>query len=104
MDILAGKKVLKNSAKLFVYLAKSAYWWIYIQFAPKQNMYVIDPEREIPFETGWLLPFKEMEFNGKLCPVPNMPEKYLEHYYGDWKQIPSYEQRKVHIQKLIIKE
>jgi len=104
MDIQNNNKIFKSILKLIYHSIISMFWWNVAIISPKKRMYVVDPEREKPFETGWLLPFSTVEFNGKLCPAPNIPEKMLEYYYGNWKDVPSYEGRRVHIKQIIIED
>lgn len=45
------------------------------------------------FHLGWLLPFQEMDFEGEAFPVPRDIDSYLSRMYGDWRALPSEDQR-----------
>lgn len=42
---------------------------------------------------SWMVPVKEVLFNGTSMPVPAQADKYLEKIYGDWKEFPSENER-----------
>lgn len=41
-----------------------------------------------------LLPYREMEFEGHMLPVPNETEAYLNQLYGDYKKLPKPEEQR----------
>lgn len=55
-----------------------------------------------PFNSDMLLPVSRLSFEGLEVPGPNKPERYLETMYGDWKRIPSPEERHTHMPKKIV--
>lgn len=44
-----------------------------------------------------IVPTSEAEFEGRQFPVPGNTEKYLTAMYGDWRKIPSPEERHTHL-------
>lgn len=54
-----------------------------------------------PISIDEILPASQAEFEGKSYPVPRLAEKYLTTMYGDWKSIPSPEDRHTHLPLLI---
>lgn len=44
-----------------------------------------------------VVPTTQQEFEGRLFPVPGNTEKYLTAMYGDWRKIPSPEERHTHL-------
>lgn len=50
----------------------------------------------VPYEIGLYFPARKMKFDDTYIYVPNEVETYLENNYGNWKEIPSPEQRWQH--------
>lgn len=54
-----------------------------------------------PIPVGEILPTSRAKFEGGYYPVPRLTEKYLTTMYGDWRSIPSPEERHTHLPLLI---
>lgn len=50
-------------------------------------------EREV-MDRGMLWPYRRIEFEGHMLPVPNETEAYLDKLYGDYKELPKPEEQK----------
>ena len=50
-------------------------------------------EREV-MDREMLLPYRRMEFEGHMLPVPKETEAYLDKLYGDYKKLPNPEEQK----------
>ncbi len=50
-----------------------------------------------PLDVGCLIPTGRAVFEGHELPVPQKLEQYLENMYGDWRQLPSPENRHTHL-------
>lgn len=54
-----------------------------------------------PFPLDVLLPVSTLTFEGVEVPVPRDCDRYLEILYGDWRALPSPEERHTHFPKLL---
>lgn len=77
-----GVKFVKEKIKgLFIKKREEVYWSIV-------------PYKQKHFEKDWIFPLKRIEFEGVEFNAPNQGEVILDKIYGNYKEIPSFENRR----------
>lgn len=96
-------KAGKRNILLPYYFIMWSYYTLVNCFWGKEQWWCDPATLCAPVYTDDLLPLKKGEFNGKLFPIPNHPEKILRSKYGDFMSYPPLKDRTQHYSRVIFK-